>query len=361
MSQQNNWFHFGSWKLRIDARVPVRFQSRLLLEHEIRADVLKLNKVTLRTSPVTKVDWSGNHPRVLDKKGTFEDFDLLIDASGRGSRMPAWLQESGYLTPEVEEVEVGVTYTSALYRPRNPRDYQALLIYPDPPHGRRAGGVLPVEGGNALVSLFGWCGEHAQVSDEGMLEFASTLPQPEIADFLQDAERLREFAVFRYKSARRLRYDKLRRFPPATCVLGDALCSVDPVFGQGMTLAALQAQLLESILKKASDPSEAARQFRKDSFEETKTAWLLSTGEDFRYPQVRGKRPFGLGVTHWYTAKVHQLAGSDPDVYRRFARVMNLLSGPEALFHPRIVTKVLRASLLPPKRVLTRPTRDSGT
>lgn len=215
--------------------------------------------------------------------------------------------------------------------------------------------LLPIEGGDVLVSLFGWCGESAPATDAGMQEYAGTLPQQEIAEFLKSAERKTDFRTFHYKEARRLRIDR-RPLPPRTCLMGDALCTVDPVFGQGMTLAALQAYELSKCFEGSTDLGRSAREFNRNALRATDTAWLLSTGEDFRYPEVKGKRPPGIAVSHWYTRGIHRLVAQDDEVYRRFARVMNLLAGPLHLFHPRVATKVLLSSLRPPKPVVKRPT-----
>jgi flavin-dependent dehydrogenase len=124
-------------------------------------------------------------------------------------------------------------------------------------------------------------------------------------------------------------------------VLGDALCSVDPVFGQGMTVAALAAEALQQSLRERIHPAGGYWQRVPAAY---RGAWQLSTGEDFRYREVRGVRPLGTAFTHWYTAHVHRLVALDDDVYRRFARVMHLLEPPTHLLHPSVAAKVLRAA-----------------
>lgn len=355
ISHACNWFHFGTWKRRIDSGVVVHFQSRLLLEHLIRQRVLEQSAVTFRQGSVVSVDWTQHRPTVRLESGEEDSFDLLVDASGRGSKMRRWMADAGYPAPPIDRVEVNVSYTSARYRPNAARDYQGLLLYPTPPEERRAGGILPVEGGEALVSLFGWCGERVPPTDEGMQEYARTLAQPEIAQFLESAERTTEFRTFHYKEARRLRVDR-SELAPRTCLMGDALCSVDPVFGQGMTLAALQAHELTQCFENSVDLERSARDFNRRALRATDAAWMLSTGEDLRYPEVQGKRPPGISLSHWYTGIIHRLAAQDDDIYRRFARVMNLLEGPTHLFHPKVATKVLLSALRPPKPVERRPT-----
>lgn len=357
MSAANNWFHFDTWKRRFDCGVGVHFQSRPLLEYEIRSQVERLPNVEFRRARVVGACWpDAGRPRLDFETGASMDLDLLIDASGRGSKLPTWLTENGYDPPRVEEVVVDVSYTSASFEPLTPRDWQGMLIYPSPPDGRRAGGALPIEGGRLLVSMFGWCGEHAELDDASFIEYAQSLPRPDIANAVRDSRRVSAFSSFKYRSARRLHYSRLRRFPAGTCVIGDALCSVDPVFGQGMTLAALCADLLERCARECGGlPGPTASRFQARALGVCETAWMLSTTEDFRYAEVRGQRPFGVGFSHWYTAHVHRLVGADDDVYRRFARVMHLLEPPTTLFHPSVVAKVVRASIRGAPATLDRP------
>ncbi|MGC4094297.1 MAG: hypothetical protein QM756_41590 [Polyangiaceae bacterium] len=292
----------------------------------------------------------------LEFAGERQEFDLLVDAAGRGSRLSDWLEASGYARPREEKVRVDVSYTTARYRPRRERDWQALLVYPHPPAERRAGGVFPIEDGVELGGLFGWCGERAEPNDAAFADYARSLPQPEVAEYLEHAERVSDFSTYLYREARWLHYEELGRSAPRTCALGDAVCSVDPVFGQGMTVAALSARLLRDAARAAQ--AEAARfapQFAKRLPSVCQGAWLLSTAEDFRYPQVGGKRPFGTPLSHWYTRHVHRLCGRDDDVYRRFARVMHLLDSPASLFHPSVVGKVLLAAARGDAGVAERP------
>lgn len=342
MSQHNNWFHFGVWKRRFECGVRSHAQSRLLLEAELRWRVLALPNVQLRRASVDGVGWPARSPQLLVGEERV-DVDFLVDASGRGSKLPAWLEAAGFQRPREEAVVVDVTYTSAHYEFTGERDWVGVLVYPQPPQGKRAAVVLPTETGKVIVSLFGWCGERAESSDEAFRAFAESLPQPEVAWFLGRARRVSEFRQYRYREARLRHYEELPRRPAATIALGDSLCSVDPVFGQGMTVAALSAEVLERCL--AEDAGDPARAYWSRIPAAYRTAWQLSTGEDLRYPQVVGRRPFGTGLSHWYTGHVHRLASVDDDVYRRFARVMHLLEPPAHLFHPSVLGKVMLSAL----------------
>lgn len=340
MSLYNNWFHFGVWKRRFESGVGGYVQSRLLLEAQLRERVLALPNVELRCATVESVAWPSGKPQLSFGSKRLE-VDFLVDASGRPSKLPEQLAAAGFELPREQSVVVDVTYTSARYSSVE-RDWMGLLVYPEPPAGRRAGGALPIETGEVLVSLFGWCGERAGQDDAAFREFAASLPQPEIAEFLRRATRVGDFHRYNYRDAR-LRHFEEARLPARTIAVGDALCSVDPVFGQGMTVAALTAEVLERCL--ASGVEDPAPLFWARVPAAYRAAWELSTTEDFRYSQVTGRRPFGIGAAHWYTAHVHRLTGTDEDVYRRFARVMHLLRPPSHLFHPSVVGKVLASAL----------------
>ena len=359
MGQDNNWFHFGSWKRRFACGVEVNVQSRDLLECVVRRQVLRAANVELCRASVVGVDWESGKPCV-EADGRRDEFEFLVDASGRASRLPDWLEKAGFQRPREDSVRVDVTYTTACFRPTRERDFRALLIYPNPPGERRAGAILPIEGGSVLAGVFGWCGERAEPNDASVMAYARSLPQPEVSEFLEHAERISDFSSYHFREARLRHYEELAQFPACTVVLGDALCSVDPVFGQGMTVAALSAQILEACANDASlDCAALADAFRGRVSDAWKTAWLLSTGEDFRYAEVTGTRPLGTALSHWYTRHVQKLTAFDDDVYRRFARVMHLLDSPAALFHPSVLGKVMLAAAMPERSVLRRP-RDGA-
>ncbi|NJN37777.1 MAG: hypothetical protein HC790_02120 [Acaryochloridaceae cyanobacterium CSU_3_4] len=126
--------------------------------------------------------------------------------------------------------------------------------------------------------------------------------------------------------------------------MGDALCSFDPVYGQGMTSAALQVTVLDELLGTQLDPQRLATQFFKRAAKIIDIPWQLSVGEDFRFPTTQGKKALGTDLLNAYVTLVHQATHTDPIVYGAFLRVMNLLAAPSSLFHPQIVWRVFRAT-----------------
>jgi 2-polyprenyl-6-methoxyphenol hydroxylase-like FAD-dependent oxidoreductase len=356
-SSGNNWYHFSTWKRRLDSGILVRLQSRALLESAVRTETLAQPNVEIVRANVANVTWpdSGPSVRVVTSDGSEVLGELLVDASGRGSHLPRWLERAGYQPPREERVGMDLDFVSAQYRSDAARDWVGILIYPDPPSGRRAGGALPMENGLLQVWMTAW-GESVKADDDHFLQFSRTLPQPELAQFLESAERVTDFSANKFKWASFRHYEGLRRFAPATVVVGDAYCCFDPVFGQGITTAAMAADLLQRSAATVSSPSELAALYRAQMRPVVSGAWELSTTEDLRYPDVVGKRPFGIGLAHAYVRRVQQLSGLDDDVYLRFLRVLHMTAPKTVLFAPSVVLKVLGSFFSGARAARSRPT-----
>jgi 2-polyprenyl-6-methoxyphenol hydroxylase-like FAD-dependent oxidoreductase len=203
-----------------------------------------------------------------------------------------------------------------------------------------------VEDGKWQVTLFGYIGDHPPHDDEGFLKFAEQLASPDIYEALQEATPLTDIKIYNVKEEVRRHYEKLQRFPEGLIVVGDAACSFDPVFGQGMTVAAKEALALSQLLQKSNGRLAGfPKKFHKRIARIIDIPWLLATSEIRRLPQVGGKRPLWLKCLHWYNGNIFELSATVPEVYTSFLKVMHLTTGPQALFHPKIVWRVLKHSL----------------
>jgi hypothetical protein len=273
--------------------------------------------------------------------------ELVVDASGRGSQAPQWLLFLGY--PRVEEsvVNVNVGYASCIYGQLDQTylDEKALIIYPTPPYGKRAGYIFPIESGRWMVTLTGWHRDYPPGDERGFLDYARSLPVPNLYRAIKEADSLTPIVTHRFPSNRRRRFERMPRFPDGFVVLGDAACSFNPIYGQGMTTAALDASILNSCLheylRAHRDLQGFAVRFRKRVAKAAMVPWLLATGEDFRYPETDGRRPPGMRLLNWYSGRVHVLSGSQPLTTLRFYEVLHMLKSPMALFAPRILFAVL--------------------
>ncbi|HEY4036875.1 MAG TPA: hypothetical protein VGL94_23200 [Ktedonobacteraceae bacterium] len=289
---------------------------------------------------------SGVHIRSCHNVQNEEHLDttLVVDASGRGSRTPSWLTSLGY--PAVEEtlVKIGVGYATRIYRRPSTfsSDWKAMAIYPWPLDTKRLGYIFPIERNVWMVTLSGCLYDHPSADEVDFLAFAHSLSRPNIYETIKDAEPLSSISLHKFPMSRRRHYERLSRMPDGLVVLGDAACSFNPIYGQGMTVAALEASMLRDCLQQhlnsyaADDITGFSHRFQKSLASVVEVPWLFAASEDFRYPDAQGKRPFGIRAFQGYTQRVCCLTARDPFVAQSFYEVLNMLKPPTALFHPRI-------------------------
>jgi 2-polyprenyl-6-methoxyphenol hydroxylase-like FAD-dependent oxidoreductase len=333
--------------------LPVIVSTRPFLEDEIRRHVAPLENVTLidrarvsdfvhKGSSVTGV--------VLEREapGTDErlEAELVIDATGRASRLPAWLAAHGFAPPAEETMEVDVGYATARYAadPQRLGGRRALLVGATP--GCSRGGVVhAVEGDMIEVSLTGYRNEHPPATRAGFVAHAASLALPDIHRLIHDAEPCSEIVTFRVAQTVRRHYHKAKRLPSGLLALGDAVCAFNPVFAQGMTVAALEALALRESLREAGSrvlDSGFVRRFYRRSAAALAPAWQMARGNDLMVPHLaHHASPVDRLMSRWI-GRVLLAGARDPEVARRFMRIASLVDGPAALFAPPLVARVLR-------------------
>jgi 2-polyprenyl-6-methoxyphenol hydroxylase-like FAD-dependent oxidoreductase len=325
--------------------------TRPLLEAAVRRRVAALPQVEI-IGGAAVTGLVGDAHRVTGVRllgRTAMECDLVVDCTGRDGTSDAWLTALGATAPQVSEVTAGITYASRLLR-RKPGDLptgQALYVLPTPPHGKRLGVALPVEDDQWLVTLGGWHGECAGTDPEDYLAFARTLPHPALADLLERAEPMSDVAVRHFPSSRWRHFERHRALPAGYVAVGDAFCSFNPVHGQGVTAAALQAQALGWVLGGEPDgPVSArfAREFHRAAAAVVQTPWRFAVGGDFDYPETTGPRPRGTGLVNRYAERLHDAARTSVEVRRTFYSVQHLVSPASALFTPQMMAQVIRAA-----------------
>jgi 2-polyprenyl-6-methoxyphenol hydroxylase-like FAD-dependent oxidoreductase len=328
--------------------------SRPMLEGWVRRRLLQLPNVSVIDScTVHRLESAAHGTRVTgihvarrpdDAESTISA-DLVVDATGRGSRSPRWLSALGFDPPEREEVEVGITYTTRLYRRRAEHlgGVAAVIVAPGEPLWR-GGGVLAQEGDRWIVSLAGYHGDHAPPDDRGFVEFARSFPVGEIHELVKSAEPLSEYVSFKFPANVRQHYERLRRFPEGLLVFGDALCSFNPIYGQGMTVASLEAGVLRECLSRGSE--RLASRFFESAARLTDVPWQMAVGQDLCHPRSRKKRAPPARVLDWYVRRLHFAARRDAALAKSFIEVANLVAPPPTLMRPATLLRVLRGNLL---------------
>jgi 2-polyprenyl-6-methoxyphenol hydroxylase-like FAD-dependent oxidoreductase len=348
------WFLHGRWKLRQPAGLRGIGVSRPCLEAAIRERVRALPNVrvldgTEAVAPL--LDSTGRRvrgltiqPRKTDGTLTL-DSDLLVDASGRGSRSERWLQEWGYRAPESLTIRVDVGYATRLFERRDGDFFGSNggVIAGAPPGTRRVGAVLAAEGHRWVITLVGILGDHPPSDEDGWLRFAASLPVRAVHDLAASAKPLGDVTTYRYPANERRLYERLRELPEGYLVLGDALCTFNPIYGQGMSVAAMEARALEEDLTRGLEG--LPHRFYRRAAKIIDIPWAIATGEDLLSPAVEGPRPPGFRQLSRYLERVHALASLDPLVCTRFFRVLNLLAPPSALLSPGVAWRVLTRSM----------------
>jgi 2-polyprenyl-6-methoxyphenol hydroxylase-like FAD-dependent oxidoreductase len=338
--------------------LPVIVSTRPFLEEEIRRRVALLANVTvvdrarvsdfvLEGRAVVGVELQRNDSGAVDRLTA----DLVVDATGRASRLPAWLGAHGFTPPVEETMDVDVGYATAQYAadPRRLGGLRALLVgaTPDCPRG---GVVHAVEGGMIEVSLTGYRHEHPPATRAGFVAHAASLALPDIHRLIHDAEPRSEIATFRVAQTARRYYEKLTDLPSGLLALGDAVCAFNPVFAQGMTVAALQAVSLGDALRQAgARPLDGvfARRFYRRAAAALGPAWQMARGNDLLVPHLAHHAGLSDRLMSRWIRRVLAAGARDPEVARRFIRVASLIDSPAALFAPVLVVRAARVHAHP--------------
>jgi 2-polyprenyl-6-methoxyphenol hydroxylase-like FAD-dependent oxidoreductase len=282
---------------------------------------------------------------------------LLIDATGRAARTPTWLKALGYERPQEDEVAVRLTYVSQLLRMPQPMHELGFVVGPVP--GRPRGmGILHAENDTWTFTIFGVAGHEPDPDLTSMCAFVEDCAPAHLLAAVQAAEPIGEPTRHRQPSSRWRRYDKLRRFPEGLLVAGDAICSFNPIYGQGMTVAALEALALRDCLSRGT--RNLAPRFFRAAAVPIRQAWELSANPDLCLPEIDGTAPLLTRMLNGYVDRVLTAAEYDPAAVEQFFRVTALIDPTTRLLRPSIMWRAALANRRRPRREIDQPGDVAG-
>jgi 2-polyprenyl-6-methoxyphenol hydroxylase-like FAD-dependent oxidoreductase len=343
-----------------DLGIPIYSASRPLIESVIRGELERTHNVALqeqsRVEALTLSDSGAiNGARYAAPGGAirFISADLIIDASGRGVPTSRLLDATGRSHPETSSIGINIDYSTAIFaKPKDaPEDWLLLATMPKAPQERRGGLIMPIEGNQWLVTL---TSRHSQspppATDAEFLAFAQTLRTRTIFNSIQSAERTSSIARYRFNGSQRVHWERLGCLPRGLLLLGDAACHFNPLFGQGMSVAAQQALLLKQLLTTAMDKSDPLAWLQLNYFEKLAVVldapWSVAVS-DLIYPETTGTRPETFERSMKFAAGLLRLAVQEPQIHKLMTEVQQLLKPPSVYNDPELHRRIAQVMNLP--------------
>jgi 2-polyprenyl-6-methoxyphenol hydroxylase-like FAD-dependent oxidoreductase len=326
--------------------------SRPLLEFVIRQAVRRQENIEFLggcrvAEVVARPDGSavtGVRCETSDGKMETLSADLVVDASGRGVLALAALDRAGLPRPEESEIGIDCSYSTAVFQQPNVSSaWKTVVVLPSAPDSSRGAVLALIENGQWIVTLAGNHGDAPPGDLEGFLAFAKTLRTPTIHNAVKDAKPIGQIVRYMLPCSTRRHFENLQRFPRGLLPVGDAVCRFNPVFAQGMSVAAQEAVILDQLLAtraRAVDPLDGlGPAFLAGIQDVLHTPWSIAMG-DFIYPKTRGQRPVDFERTLHFSLALVRLGAEDASVQKLMMEVNHLLRPQSALHAPEIAERV---------------------
>jgi 2-polyprenyl-6-methoxyphenol hydroxylase-like FAD-dependent oxidoreductase len=339
--------------LAIFQAMPLFFPSRPLLECHVRRRLREIGNVEiLEGHDAAELTSTADRNRVTGVRVINRDTgaereltaDLVMDAMGRGAHTPAFLESLGYGRPSEDHIVMHTTYASQLVR-MPPGAVREMLTLISAAPGRPTGMFLTsYEKDTWVFTVFGMVGHEPPRDLAGMLSFAQEYGPAHLLAAVRAAEPVGEVVQHRMPSSQWRRFDKMRRFPDGLLVCGDAICSFNPIYGQGMTVSALDAIALRDCLRRGR--TDLSRRYFRAAAKPIGVAWQIAAGSDLTFPEVAGRRSPSMRVSNRLVDWVLTACESDPRVGAQFFRVQGLVDPPARLLQPAFIGRVAAVNLL---------------
>lgn len=322
--------------------------SRPQLESTVRGLVRSCPNVTIedrcRVEGVTSGDGGRSVGGVVyaDADGASRSIesDLVVDASGRSQLTLPFLEANGLPVPGTTAIGVDMCYSSAIFAIPDdaPSGWKGVFGLPMPPESSRGALILPIEGNRWILSVGGRLGQKPHEEAAAFMEFVRGLPYPTVHDAISRSERLDDVARFRFPESIRRHYERLPSFPCGLLPISDSMCRFNPIYGQGMSVAAKEAVELKRLLEERvseKDPLDGlVTAFFPRAAEVIETPWVVSALPDLAYPDARGERPADFARRLQRSAGLNRLSVADPEVHQVLLEVRHLLKPHTALNEP---------------------------
>jgi 2-polyprenyl-6-methoxyphenol hydroxylase-like FAD-dependent oxidoreductase len=303
--------------------------SRPQLEWQIRRRVYDIPNVEIQHRSVAQPHFDCDAQRVtgvlLDSDADEPDFvpaDLVVDAAGRGTRLPVWLEQWGFQRPPEKTIDVGIGYASQQFRLPDGAIQERVIVAGASRDQPRGLGLLGYEDGTWMLTTFGVAKVEPPQTFPEMVTLAETLLPKRIAGALRRAEPVGEVAFHRFPSSRWRRYHELDRFPAGIVPLGDAVVSFDPTYGQGMTMTSLQAGHLRRALAEGGD---VVRKVNRATAKTTFPVWTMTAIGDLTFHHATGDKTWWFGPVGSLFDQFLGAAETDPVLAEWFLRRFSLL------------------------------------
>jgi 2-polyprenyl-6-methoxyphenol hydroxylase-like FAD-dependent oxidoreductase len=329
------------------SRPMLEFVTRQLVERQENIELLGNCRVTdCVTSPDGSAVTGVRYETSKDRAETLLA-DLVVDASGRGTLALGALESMGLAKPKEIEIGIDMAYSTSLFEQPDdaPTDWKAVIVLPAAPRENRGAFLSPIENNRWIVSVGANHGDAPPGDLEGFLAFAKSLRTTTVYDAIKAAKPIGQIVRFLLPSSVRRRFETIERFPRGLLAVGDTICRFNPVFGQGMSVAAQEAVILDRLLKaRAGQPDplgELAPAFFSESQDVLETPWNVATS-DFIYPKTRGERPANFEQRMQFNMGLVRLGAQDSAVQKLMFEVNHLLKPHSSLRAPEISDRVLK-------------------
>ncbi len=338
--------------------------TRQLLENSIRRELLIQcpNVKILDNTRVTSLTKCTNGNKILgvnalsnNALSDFYDGRLIVDATGRGSETVQWLEKIGFGKPPKLKINSWIGYATQKYKISNDLnlDWKSLIVLTNPPVNPRMAVIYPVEGDNiVMVGLLGIGKTYPPTDRVGFMDFAKQIGVDEVREIIEKSKPVSSIFGYREVGSRKYLFDKMKKWPDNFIALGDSVCSFNPIYGQGMTVATMCAKILKNHLENNRKTNNSIKKGFGQSFQRkvakvNSFPWLLGMSEDLRWPSSEGPRPNLLTkIMQKYVNDVMLLGPESEMATRSFFAMLHLLKSPLALFHPSIILNILYKNLV---------------